>query len=94
MFYAFSLKLNKPVSISDVHDLNETFNCLNPECPAEFYIRSPDGHNSKQLVIGKLLTNIILNIKSITSFGSIFGYKSITNFIQSSITFFSASSFL
>ena len=47
MFYAFSQTLNKPVSISDVYDLNETFNCLNPECNAKFYIRSSDGQNLK-----------------------------------------------
>lgn len=44
MFYSFSKKLNRVVSVNEVHDLNETFCCLNHECSAEYFIRSADGH--------------------------------------------------
>ena len=43
MFYAFSSKTQGTVNSENVTDLNEIFSCPNPNCDAEFILKSADG---------------------------------------------------
>lgn len=40
MFEAYSKKLNKPINVTEVTDLSDTFMCLNSNCTAEYTIRA------------------------------------------------------
>lgn len=46
MFEAYSCKLKKSVTTTEVTDLHDTFKCLNPECNAEYTLRSINGKKS------------------------------------------------
>lgn len=69
MFDAFSRKLNKPINISEVTDLNDTFCCLNQNCDAEYYVRGLNSERAAHFVRKRSTPHVL---------GCIYGFSSNT----------------